>query len=151
MKNLLKTALIVLINNALFMGSSAVSLTTLKKDKIKDDDTTYYTGLISSAPSTGYIAPSDSSYSLSLIAAPAWLSRARKKERQLKTPPKTSKTTETSVPSYLSRTPTPHFSLKSCYYPSVLIFWLTSFCTFFDVFYCLYIKKTSSLNQTRNW
>ena len=27
MKNLLKTALIVLINNALFMGSSAVSLT----------------------------------------------------------------------------------------------------------------------------
>ena len=41
MKNLLKTALIVLINNALIMSSSATSLTALKKK----NDTVYYTGL----------------------------------------------------------------------------------------------------------
>ena len=41
MKNLLKTALIVLINNALIMSSSATSLTALKKN----NDTVYFTGL----------------------------------------------------------------------------------------------------------
>ena len=40
MKNMLKTALIVLINNALIMSSSATSLTALKKN-----DIVYYTGL----------------------------------------------------------------------------------------------------------